>query len=448
MITKKIFNDLAIFMMGFGVMIGLVFPFFVLITGTPASYVLTPLFFILCTLAGIIVGLFNLFLSRKIVGSKIKQLSTQMKKVEHRLLEKSSGGDAESCSDSDCYIAIQSDDEIGESGRAFNSLVESLANAFKSEEAVRSFTEMLSTYLELDKLAEESLTRLIANMAAEGGAVLIEKDGELEVLSSYRINTPESLLKSEIIWSSLSQRKRMIIDIPDDVVLNGLIVNFKPKSVLVQPIIYKEIGLGVIVLAGTTLFTQEMQNQMDMFSNGLALAFRNAITYNQLQRLAANDPLTGILNRRFGTSRFKEEFARSIRYNMPIGVLMFDIDHFKKINDTYGHIVGDKVLIHLAQTVKLALREGDVFFRYGGEEFVVVLPGASQMDVKKTAEQIRHLTEDMEIRHNSQVIKITISIGGTSYPERDVADIDALISYADAKMYQAKESGRNNSIID
>jgi len=435
-------------MMGFGIIIGLVFPFFVLITGTPSSYVLTPLFFVLCTLAGIIVGLFNVFLSRKIVGSKLKKLSLHMKKVEQRLLAKSLGGSIEACSDSDCFISIQSDDEIGESARAFNSLVESLSNAFKSEAAVRSFTEMLSSYLELDKLAAESLTKLITNMAAAGGAVLIEKDGELEVLTSYRINSPESLLKSDIVWNSLSQRKRLIIDIPEDIVLNGLIVNFKPKSVMIQPILYKEISLGVIVLAGTIAFTQDMQNQMDLFSNGLALAFRNAITYNQLQRLAANDPLTGILNRRFGTSRFKEEFGRSIRYNMPIGILLFDIDHFKKINDTYGHIVGDKVLIHLTQTVKLALREGDVFFRYGGEEFVVVLPGASATDAKKTAEQIRHLTEDMEIRHNAQVIKITISVGGTSYPEHDVADIDALISYADAKMYQAKELGRNNSLID
>jgi two-component system, cell cycle response regulator len=86
MITKKIFSDLAIIMIGFGIVIGLFFPFFVLVTGTPSSYVMTPLFFILCILAGFIVGLFNIFLARRIVGSKIKQLAKHMIRVEDRLL--------------------------------------------------------------------------------------------------------------------------------------------------------------------------------------------------------------------------------------------------------------------------------------------------------------------------------------------------------------------------
>lgn len=448
MITKKIFHDLAIFMIGFGVVVGVAFPFFVLITGTPSSYVLTPLFFILCILAGSLVGLFNVFLSRKIVGTKLSLLAKHMSRVEKRITLKSQVVTTESCLAEDCYLKINSDDEIGDSAKAFNSLVLSLAKSFQAEATVKSFTELLSSYLELDKLAEEALDSLRVNMEAEGGAVIIEKEGDLKILTSFRIHKPETLLKSEIVWKVITKQKRIIMDFPEDIVLTNLVADFKPKNVIVDPIKYKDITLGVLVLAGSKQFNQEALNLMELFGHGLSLAFRNAITYSQLQRLAANDPLTGIYNRRFGLLRLKEEFSRSIRYSIPVGLIMFDIDHFKAINDNYGHIIGDKVLINLTNSIKLSLREGDIFFRYGGEEFVVVLPGASLKDTTKTAQQIRHIVEDMDTKHNSQSIKITVSLGGTSYPDHNFEDCDEMLKFVDSKMYQAKENGRNIALID
>jgi len=445
MITKKIFNDLAIFMIGFGIIVGIVFPFFVLITGTPSSYVLTPLFFLLCILAGSFVGIINILLSRKIVGSKIFQLSKHMTRVEKRILDKNS---SDTCLEEECYISIKSEDEIGESAKAFNALVNSLAKSFQTEKTVKGFTALLSTYLELDKLAEEALDRLRVNMNAEGGAIIIEKDGELKLVTSFRIQNPENLLKNEIVWKVITKQKRIMIDFPDDITLGSLVADFKPKNIIVDPIKYKDITLGVLILAGTKRFDEDAQNLMELFGNGLSLAFRNAITYNQLQRLAANDPLTGIYNRRFGIQRLKEELSRSIRYNMPIGLVMFDIDHFKNINDNYGHVIGDKVLINLTETIKSTLREGDIFFRYGGEEFVVVLPGASIKDVMKTSEIMRHTIEDMVTKHNAQNLKITISLGGTSFPEHDEDNADDMLKYVDNKMYQAKDSGRNISVIN
>ncbi len=448
MITKKIFHDLAIFMIGFGVIVGVAFPFFVLVTGTPSSYVLTPLFFILCILAGSFVGLFNVFLSRKIVGSKISLLSKHMSRVEKRIKLKGQAETSETCLADDCYLRVESEDEIGDSAKAFNSLVLSLAKSFQAEATVKAFTELLSSYLELDKLAEEALDSLRINMEAEGGAIIIEKEGDLKILTSFRIQKPESLLKNEIVWKVITKQKRIIMDFPDDITLSNLVADFKPKNVIVDPIKYKDITLGVLILAGTKHFNQEALNLMELFGHGLSLAFRNAITYSQLQRLAANDPLTGIYNRRFGLLRLKEEFSRSIRYSIPVGLIMFDIDHFKVVNDTYGHIIGDKVLINLSETIKSILREGDIFFRYGGEEFAIVLPGASLKDTTKTAEQIRHIVEDMETKHNSQLLKITISLGGTSYPDHNFEDSDDMLKLVDSKMYQAKENGRNVSVMD
>lgn len=449
MFTKKVFKDLAIFMIGFGVVIGIVFPFFiVLATKAPTDLILTPLFFGMCIAAGFLVGLFNIFLARKIVGKKLNQLSRHMGYVEKRLIDKTTSQKNDDFDDEKCYITIDSEDVIGDSAKAFNALVKSLSNAFKSEQEVRKFTELLSSRLELDQLADEALNKLIENLKAVGGAIIIEKEGDLSILSSFGINMPEEIINNNIIWHVIKNQKRMLIDFPENITLSGVLVNYRPKSVLLEPILYKEIVLGVVVLATVVEFTNEMQNNMQLFGQGLALAFKNAITHDQLQRLAANDPLTGIFNRRFGLSRLKDEFSRAVKFNLPIGVLMFDIDHFKKINDTYGHLVGDKVLICLAKVAKTTLREGDIFLRYGGEEFLIVLPGASLTDVSQMAERLRHTVEDTEIHNYLQTIKITISIGGTSYPEHNVDDYLSLINNSDKKLFQAKEAGRNISIVN
>ncbi len=139
MITKKVFHDLAIYMIGFGIMIGIFFPFFVVITGVPSEFVLTPLFFFLCIFAGFIVGMINIFLAKKIVGKKLKQMAHHMRYVERRLIAKSVNQNSDECTDEHCFITINSKDEIGDCAHAFNALVKTLAGAFKSETAVRNF---------------------------------------------------------------------------------------------------------------------------------------------------------------------------------------------------------------------------------------------------------------------------------------------------------------------
>lgn len=449
MLTKKVFKDLAIFMIGFGVVIGIVFPFFVVaVTNVPSAAVLTPLFFFMCITAGFLVGLFNIFLARKIVGAKLKLLSHHMKHVESRLIEKASTQSLEDCSDEKCYVRVLSEDEIGECAGAFNALVKSLSNAFQSEASVRNFTELLSSRLELDQLAEEALSRLMESLHASGGAMIIEREGEMSILSSYGIKNPQAMLDSEMIWQVMKYQKKHIVNLPEEIILSNVLLDFRPRSVLLEPILYKGVVLGVVVLAGMTEFTAEMQNNMELFGQGLALAFKNAITHDQLQKLAANDPLTGVLNRRFGMERFKDEYVRAVKTDQPVSVIMVDIDHFKKINDVYGHLIGDKILILLTQTLKKALREGDVLLRYGGEEFVVILPGASVSDIRQIAERIRRFVEDTELHQNAQVIKITVSLGGASFPKENVDDCMKLLEVADMRMYQAKEQGRNMAVVE
>jgi two-component system, cell cycle response regulator len=124
-------------------------------------------------------------------------------------------------------------------------------------------------------------------------------------------------------------------------------------------------------------------------------------------------------------------------------VVMFDLDHFKQVNDVYGHLTGDRVLLRMAKAARNVMREGDILVRYGGEEFLAILPGASAKDVFEIADRLRRIVEQSSVASGEDVIKVTISAGGVSYPQTDVGSELELVDMADKALYQAKESGRN-----
>jgi len=151
----------------------------------------------------------------------------------------------------------------------------------------------------------------------------------------------------------------------------------------------------------------------------MSISLNNALNYDHLQKMAALDPLTGIYNRRFGMARLSEEFNRAVRSSTPLGLIMLDIDYFKKVNDCYGHLAGDRILIQVIKTVAKSIRKGDISIRYGGEEFLIILPGASKEDALTVSEKIMRMVEDTSITEGVQTIRVTVSIGVISYPEID-----------------------------
>jgi len=159
---------------------------------------------------------------------------------------------------------------------------------------------------------------------------------------------------------------------------------------------------------------------------------------NKFERLATIDELTQVFNRTKFQEVIKIELERAKRYNHPLSMLMFDIDHFKAINDTYGHSVGDYVLQTLAQIAKENLREIDYLVRWGGEEFIIIAPETDLGRAKALAERIRTAIENYRF---DQAGKITISFGVTEFKENDIED--SFIRRADDAMYRAKEKGRN-----
>lgn len=443
-ITRKVFTDLAIIMMSFGVAIGIVFPFFVIAIGVPKSYVMTPLFQITCVAAGLLVGALNISIARFIVGKRLRLLADRMSFVDDKLSSGLSAEELAECTEEHCMIPVDSDDEIGESSKAFNDLVRTLTISKANEHAVKEFNEMLSSQLDLDQLAMRALHQILGFMEAQAGAILYEQGGDLLLAAASNIKEPEHLLKDDAVWQVMSTKQGVTQSLTRDIIIEGSLVSFVPMTTRLDPLLYKGLPVGVILIATTAQqLNPDTSYGYELFLRGLSMAMRNAIMYEQLQRLAANDPLTGLYNRRFGTLRLTEEFSRSLRATSPLGIIMFDIDHFKSVNDTYGHPVGDKILINITRVARMAVREGDFIIRYGGEEFLVILPGSSLEDTQFVAERLRHMIEDSAVKHNLQELRVTISAGCTSYPEDETSEEMVLVKHADEALYAAKEGGRN-----
>ena len=163
----------------------------------------------------------------------------------------------------------------------------------------------------------------------------------------------------------------------------------------------------------------------------------------KLQQLALTDPLTGLFNRRQFFELAQHEFKRSRRYGHAQSILILDVDHFKNVNDTYGHAAGDAVLQDLAQKCSEQLRSFDVMARYGGDEFILMLPETESDKASQTAERLRQVIESNRLETVSGPLQVTISFGIATLEESDEISLDDLIDRADTALYIAKNNGRN-----
>lgn len=166
----------------------------------------------------------------------------------------------------------------------------------------------------------------------------------------------------------------------------------------------------------------------------------------ELESLSRKDALTGVLNRRCFDEALAQEISRARRHGQALGVVMLDIDHFKAVNDTYGHPGGDEVLRSFAQTVKQALREGDTLFRYGGEEFVALLPYADREGAMAAAERIVSAVASATALVDRKPVKVTTS-AGVACLGRATRSGQELLADADEALYEAKSGGRNRAVL-
>lgn len=162
----------------------------------------------------------------------------------------------------------------------------------------------------------------------------------------------------------------------------------------------------------------------------------------KLQRLSETDPLTGIFNRRKFLEQLDRCFRKFKRYNRPTALIIFDIDHFKQINDSFGHSTGDKVLCRLTKDCAQQLRQVDCLYRIGGEEFAVLLPETNAENACQQAERLRQVSEQLRVEVRQSSVKISISVGVSEFADADTS-IEDVMKRADARLYEAKRNGRN-----
>ncbi len=221
----------------------------------------------------------------------------------------------------------------------------------------------------------------------------------------------------------------------------------QPRPAYVHiPLTAHKTVIGVLVVAGppSPAFRRDAPVILNLISNELTMILDNARLYEGAKRMAITDGLTKIYNHRFFQELFEKEFKRAYRYNSTFSLIMLDIDFFKRLNDTYGHLYGDEILKEMANLVKGCLRTMDILARYGGEEFAILLPETDLEDAVFTADRIRMAVENHDFpQSKGKPVKVTVSQGVTTYPSSDIEKRSDIVAKADAALYEAKEAGRN-----
>lgn len=228
------------------------------------------------------------------------------------------------------------------------------------------------------------------------------------------------------------------------------------KSILVIPVIFRSEVIGTLFLRTSRKSYEFNDREIGLckrIASTAAKALSNAFLFQEvnarrteLEKLAITDYLTGIYNIRYLYHRLESEFASASRYSSPLSCIMMDIDHFKKVNDTYGHRVGDLVLREFASIVKGQIRKSDVFARYGGEEFILILPHTKQEGALLECRRIGKTISEHKFKGLKPKARITASFGVASFPHKKVKTQDDLITFADDALLQAKQEGRNRSV--
>ncbi len=274
-------------------------------------------------------------------------------------------------------------------------------------------------------------------------------------------NMKLDLRKYPEIMKVLSFKKPLIIkDALKDPLMEGVRDIIKPlgiRSIAVLPVTFRDEVIGTLLLRTSRsghAFTKREIGLCTAIANASSNALYNAFLHDRLdkektrlERLAITDYMTGIYNIRYFYYRLEEEFGRARRYGTPLSCIMFDIDYFKKINDTYGHRIGDIVLREFAQLVKKHTRKSDVFARYGGEEFIMLLPHTNMKGVIVEAERLRNVVKECQFMGIKEGERITVSMGIACSPDKRIQTHDDLITLADNALFTAKNKGRDQIVV-
>jgi diguanylate cyclase (GGDEF)-like protein len=259
--------------------------------------------------------------------------------------------------------------------------------------------------------------------------------GKEDLLNPMVISDPENEI--QILFTR--ERREGISNILHGI---GITPEIEPLRL---PLMFEENLLGMFWIWGEDITRSDLAI-MSIFGKQIGISLERARLFQEVQSLALTDPLTGLHNRRGLFELSRMEFSRAKRLNRPISCMMLDLDHFKQINDNYGHQIGDYVLQEFSQRCKNAVREIDLIGRYGGEELVIILPETDLPTALQIAERTRNAIAEIPIRVPDQEISVTVSIGVATKDE-NTEYLETLIARADQAMYIAKHKGRDRVAV-
>lgn len=334
--------------------------------------------------------------------------------------------------------AMQEQKEIQERWRQ----VEFLSNILKAIASLR----------DVDSVLDAVLDRVMDFFAAGSAYVLLgdPDEGDL-IVQRAKARDGEAVIEGRVKWGEGIAGRVALTGEP---VLRGpgnpAYANKPPLMCVPLRSEGRSIGCLMVEQRDKGYFSKGDLSFLSLLGQEISLAIERARLYTRMEQMSITDPLTKLSNRRYFDSRLTEEIARAKRHQRTLCVIMLDIDHFKHVNDTYGHPMGDTVLKGVAQLIRKHARSTDLPARYGGEEFILVCTDTTREDAVVLAERLRQTMEEAEFvgegENQGLVLHITVSLGVAAFPE-DAQEPNDLVERADEALYQAKKSGRNRVCV-
>jgi diguanylate cyclase (GGDEF)-like protein len=345
-------------------------------------------------------------------------------------------------------------------GALYRHLLDRLAQQAQRAEVLGELMRLFSSSLSLEDILDTVVAKS-TKVLGDTAFILLNADAKLRLEAAFStdpqrltrmlvttVNVTPQTVAGELLRDVLEGGKPLLVPnlnatqgLPE---LRPLIEKYGFMSLIAIPIRAKDriFGAFISMSSGSRVLSDAELAPAEELADFTAMVVENARLFSELQRTATIDPLTGLFNTRLFHEVLSRETARTHRYSTPLSLLMIDVDSFKRVNDNFGHPVGDKVLVHISQILERTVRNTDFVFRYGGDEFSVILPGTNVEGAVRTAEKILQKVQSSQV---PQIMGypglVSVSIGVSEY--RKGTPSETLISEADQALYASKRSTKN-----
>ncbi|MDD5079710.1 MAG: diguanylate cyclase [Candidatus Omnitrophica bacterium] len=340
-------------------------------------------------------------------------------------------------------------------------LVETLAKENEQLEVIMEAYNEIGSIFRLDDLADFVTAMALKIADAERASFMLvdEKNNELVIRGAQGLIPEKANARVKIGefvsgWVAQQGEALLIDDIDADYRFKSLsrdAARYKTRSFVSLPLKRENKVIGVMnvtdKLATTKIFTPDDLKYLSLIAHQAVTQIENIRLCEKLASLAVTDALTNVFNHRHFQEQVNVEILRAQRYNHNLSLMIVDVDHFKKYNDNYGHLEGDRILKQVANVIKQNIRQVDIICRYGGDEFVAILPFTNAKGAGVVAEKIRRMTEELDFlnQETGSLMRITVSVGIAMYQMK--MSKDEFVALADRALYKAKKEGRNKVCI-